>query len=188
MAIFGIDNGVSGSIGIIGETGGVKYLHMPIRRVLEYTKGVRWVNRIDVPKLHDILVQTVEDQMNAIVLERPLVHPGMFRATMSAMRALEATLIVIEMVGYRYCYIDSKEWQKVLLPHGLKGGELKVASKSVAARLFPKIDLTGFPDADGLLIAEYYSRNWKNMKFEHDMQMDVGNEKGKKQDKDSGNV
>ena len=35
-------------------------------------------------------------------------------------------------------YIDSKEWQKELLPSGCKGEELKTASRDIGCRLFPK--------------------------------------------------
>ena len=74
---------------------------------------------------------------------------------MSAIRALEATLIALEILEMPYEYIDSKEWQKGLLPEGLKGEALKPASLDVGRRLFPKIDFKGFADADSLLIAEY---------------------------------
>jgi len=89
-----------------------------------------------------------------------MVNPGRFQASISAMRALEATLNVLEFLELPHQYIDSKEWQKVMLPSGLKGADqMKKASQSIGKRLFPSITCT--PDADGLLIAEWARRGNK---------------------------
>ena len=68
-------------------------------------------------------------------------------------------MIVIEQLRLPYRYIDSKEWQKELLPSGLAKLELKIASLQIGQRLFPNVNFKGFPDADGLLIAEWARRN-----------------------------
>jgi hypothetical protein len=154
----GIDNGVSGSLGIINDN--VSYLHVPIKKELSYTKKKQWINRIDGIKLYDILLPYVNSSPMAY-LERPLVNPGMFKSTISAVRSLEATLIIVEKLGIPYQYVDSKEWQTVLLPSGLKGSdELKKASLQIGKRLFPQIDFDKFKDADGLLIAEWARRKF----------------------------
>lgn len=164
MVFVGIDNGVSGSIGIVpdsSEKGIVPvYYKMPVEKQLNYTKTKAWINRIKVNDLFQIL-NVYGDDVATIAMERPMVNPGRFRATVSAIRALEATLIVIERLGMSYRYIDSKEWQKAILPAGLEGPELKEASLSVGVRLFPKIDFSPFNDADGLLIAEYLRRTYE---------------------------
>jgi hypothetical protein len=85
-----------------------------------------------------------------------MVNPGRFFASMSAMRALESTLIVLELHNIPFVYLDSKEWQQVLLPKSLKKDDLKKASLDIGKRLFPKLPLKG--DADGILIAEYLKR------------------------------
>ena len=60
-------------------------------------------------------------------------------------------------------YVDSKKWQKALLPIGIKGSEeLKKASLEVGKKLFPTINFKGFKDADALLIAEFYRRREVN--------------------------
>jgi hypothetical protein len=154
----GIDNGVSGSIGILQpEIGTVKFLHTPARRELNYTKAKSWFTRIDIEGLFAILRPYVESAP-FVCLERPMVNPGRFKATVSALRAMEATLIVIELLKIPYEYIDSKAWQKSLLPKQLKREELKEASLEVGKRLFPSVDFAGFLDADGLLIAEWTRR------------------------------
>lgn len=159
MNFIGIDNGVSGNIGIIAADGNViNYLHTPIKKELSYTKTKQWINRIDGIMLVEALANYSTSQ-TIIYIERPFVNPGMFKATLSAIRALEATLIVIEQLRLPYRYIDSKEWQKALLPSGLMKAELKIASLQVGRRLFPNINFKGFIDADGLLIAEWARRN-----------------------------
>lgn len=154
----GIDNGISGSIGIIFDNE-IIYLHTPIKKELNYTKTKQWLHRVDGKELKKILL-SYSDIIN-IAIERPMINPGRFKATVSAIRALEATLIVIEDLQLPYQYIDSREWQKELLPKDLEKEELKIASLQIGKRMFPKIDFKGFLDADGLLIAAYISKIYK---------------------------
>jgi hypothetical protein len=151
----GIDNGTSGSVGIIGPEG-TKFFSMPIFTELSYTKEKKNITRINT----EILKSNIMFLTNPIVLfERPMVNPGRFAATLSAMRALEATLIIIEQLGYARMYVDSKEWQSVMLPNGLKGEQLKVASKDIGKRLFPQFATAYKKDADSILIAEWARRS-----------------------------
>ena len=155
----GIDNGVSGTIGM---TNGKrqKFFHTPIFNTLNYQKTkVKHINRVHVGELQAILQSASERQCYAVI-ERPFVNPKMFNSSISAVRALEATLIVLEYLKIPFQYIDSKQWQKQMLPKGLKGrDELKPASLDIVRRMFPNIDLKGFDDGDGLLMAEYARRN-----------------------------
>ena len=152
----GIDNGVSGSIGIITPEGDSFSFKTPIKTEQDYTKKKKIVSRIDV----DQLMAELRDRKNPfVVIERPMVNPKMFNATLSAVRALEATLAVLEILGLPYRFIDSKEWQKALLPEGTKGSvELKKASLDIGTRLFPGCKDYFKGDADGLLIAEHVRR------------------------------
>lgn len=151
ITYIGMDNGVSGSLGIITPRE-VFYYHTPVKKVLNYTKTKKWLHRIDGIKLKEILLSFKNAK---VYIERPLVNPSRFQATISAIRALEATLIVLEDLGIPYEYCDSKGWQKLLLPSGLEKEELKEASLQVAQRLFPKVNFEGFSDGDGLLIGEW---------------------------------
>ena len=151
MIYLGIDNGVSGSLCFIADNGIFLY-RTPIKKHLNYTKKKAWHNRIDFEELLRLL-ETYSLNDITCILERPMVNPMRWVASQSALRALEATLIAIEHFKIPYRYIDSKEWQKALLPSGLKGPELKVAAVEVAKRLYPQIDCK--KDADGLLIAHY---------------------------------
>jgi hypothetical protein len=160
VIIIGIDNGVTGQIGIIAPHEVALY-HTPVMKLLHYTKEKKYFTRIDTPTLEDILrkVLTTTGEQAFILLERPMVNNNRLIASFSALRAYEATLIVIERLKIGHRVIDSKEWQKKILPAGLKGpAELKKASLEVGKRTFPQVDFKGFEDADGLLLAEYGRR------------------------------
>ena len=157
----GIDNGVTGSIGIIWKISGSEFYQMPVFKQKSYTKADQNISRIDTAELMEIL-RTLDPSDSIVILERPFVNSKGFKATQSAMRALEATLIVIEYLKLPYQYIDSKQWQKELLPSGIKGtAELKNASFDIGCRLFPQLkeEIKKQKDADGLLIAEWARRN-----------------------------
>ena len=155
----GVDNGVSGSVGIISKEGMVAWFKTPVRSELNYTKTKKWINRIEIPVLAEIFNVIVPLDADIICrIERPMVNPLRFSATLSAIRALEATLIFFEGRKVPYAYIDSKEWQKAMLPSGLKGNdELKEAADSICRRLFPSVEIKK-GGGDSLLIAEYLRR------------------------------
>jgi hypothetical protein len=163
MIFVGIDNGVTNNgIGAVNEKGEARLYKLPVKKELSYTKEAKHISRIDFPGLMNLfgeIAADFDDHSVKVGLERPMVNSTRFNATLSAIRALEATLIALERSQWAYEYIDSKEWQKTLLPKGLKGSdELKAASLDVGKRMFPKLDIK--KDADGLLIAEYLRRKY----------------------------
>jgi hypothetical protein len=158
----GIDNGTSScGIAILIPNQEAILLKTPTKKCLNYQKEVKHITRIDVPALQMALGGVLHDQIMSNVLclvERPLVNPLRFNASLSAVRSFEANLIAIEHFGFPYQYMDSKEWQKAMLPKNLYGSEaLKEASLQVGMRLFPYLKLK--KDADSLLMAEYARRN-----------------------------
>lgn len=160
--IIGVDNGVSGTIGVIDiKEGNDQFLSMPTKSEQNYTKKKGNISRVDHEKLQEFLLQ-FKDKNVFVLLERPMVNPARFAATISAIRALESTLILIEKLQFSYIYIDSKEWQKELLPIGSKGTQLKDDSATIGKRLFPKHSnlITKHGDADGVLIAEFGRRKY----------------------------
>jgi hypothetical protein len=160
----GIDNGTSGTIASLCSDGNSSFIQTPIKIEQSYTKTKANISRIDFPKLLDYLETLIKDkQVMHVLIERPGINPGRFKTTLSAMRSLEATLIVLELLNLPFSYLDSKEWQKELLPSGIKGEELKKASLDIGCRLFPiHSDLIKkHKDADSLLIAEYCRRKFK---------------------------
>jgi len=157
MTYIGIDNGTSGSIAILDGLHDAVFLPTPTISEQSYTKAKKTITRVDSMKLM-VLLELFPGAM--VILERPMINPGRFAASMSAMRALEATLIVIESLGLARMYVDSKQWQRELLPKGVTGPELKKASVDIGCRLFPSLAevIRKHGDADGLLIAEYWRR------------------------------
>lgn len=158
-----VDNGVSGTVGVVGDK--LDFFKTPTKSVLKYTKKKANVTRIDIPIFRDKLMTIINGyKINEIMvgLERPMVNPTRFNASASALRAWEATLILMEELGLPYIYIDSKEWQKALIPIGVKGStELKKASKQVGNRMFPSFKDIKHGDRDGILIAEYLRLKYK---------------------------
>lgn len=151
----GIDNGVSGSIGIIAPDTTL-FIPTPTKSQQDYTKAKKNVTRVDYDSLKGLLSSLNTEDVAIVGLERPMVNPSRFVATASALRALEATLICLEGLGMPHLFIDSKEWQKELLPKGVKGAsELKKASLDIGNRLYPQFKENSLKDRDGLLIAHY---------------------------------
>ena len=158
----GIDNGVSGSVGIL-DGPDYHFWKVPTISQQNYTKKKGNITRINHPKLKKWL-RLWKGNNVFMMIERPMVNPTRFKATTSALRSLESVLIAVEALKFRIEYIDSKEWQKELLPKGVKGSpELKKASHDIGLRLFPKEATTikKQKDADGILIAEYCRRKCK---------------------------
>jgi len=173
MNYIGIDNGITGSVGIVFENQSGLF-PMPNKKCISYTKKFQTIHRIDKEALVSLLksIGVAQDDKRPFfcLLERPMINPMRFKNSISAARALEAVLIVLEQFNLPYEYIDSKAWQKELLPSGTWSlkvsntgkktykadpGKLKFASLEVAKRLYPSVNLLEFKDADGLLIAHY---------------------------------
>jgi len=161
----GIDNGVTGTIGWVDENLCPGISETPVKEEQSYTKTKKNINRIDYPKLLDELKDiqgAAEPNEVLVVIERPMINPMRFQASVSAARSLEATLIAIEQLGFPRIYIDSRQWQKVLLPQGCEGKELKKASMDIGCRLYPggptEQIIRKHKDADALLIAEWARR------------------------------
>jgi hypothetical protein len=157
----GIDNGITGSIGII--SGGEYYLFkVPTKSGQDYTKKKQNVTRIDCSEFTNLLYEYTENAADRkAVLERPFVNPRGFQATASALRCMEAEMIILEMLGIPFEFIDSRAWQKEFLPTGARGPELKTTSRDKGIQLFPlyEEEIRKMKDADGLLIAEWARRH-----------------------------
>lgn len=168
VSYIGIDNGVTGTCGVITvdyEKGSVStdFFLTPTVRELSYQKSKKaYRTRLDYKNMKSYL-SGLKDSSDRIILsmERPLINATRFTASLSAIAFLEAMLIVLEELDIPFSYMDSKEWQKSLLPAGIKGSdEQKKASMNVGCRLFPehKELIQKHKDADGILIAEYLHR------------------------------
>lgn len=155
----GIDNGVSGTIAILSEDELAIFAPTPVFKQQDYTKKKKIVSRIFTKGLYDMLEPYKENAF--ILIERPMINPTFWSASMSAIRAHEAMLGVVEILGMPYQFVDSKEWQSKMLPSGYHKEELKKISLEIGNRLFPQFAEHKHPDRDSLLMAEYARR----MKF-----------------------
>ena len=122
----GIDNGSSGSIAILSPGVPPFWAATPTKHCRNYQKTEKHLNRVDAEALFDILYDRVYSPTQAgataiVLLERPYCNPAGFNASMLAARALEATLVVTDLLGLDYQFVDSKEWQSVMLPKGIIG-------------------------------------------------------------------
>ena len=153
----GWDNGVTGALAIIRKNNSAEWFKMPVKYELSFQKVEQHINRVDVVALRAILKGwNITPTDTLITIERPLLNPMRWKSSISASRCLEATLIVTEELGFELDFIDSKQWQRVLLP-GIKGSdELKKASLELGKKLYPNLKLK--KDADSLLIA-YWAMN-----------------------------
>lgn len=153
----GIDNGTTGTIGLRNDDL-AEYYKTPIIFGQDYHKEKKNVSRIDVLPMNAILKKY---KPSLALLERPMVDKARWKASMTAVRAFEATLIIIEANKIPRMIIDSKEWQSVMLPKKTKGSDaLKKASHDVGIKLFPHLAdlIKKHGDADGILIAEWARR------------------------------
>ena len=156
--VVALDNGVGATgIALLGPDNQLKYEKLPTKSELNYQKEEQHITRLDVPKFRDLLRSWLLPKDNTIVLlERPMINATRFKASMSASRCFEATLIALEDLGLDHVVVDSKQWQRVLLP-GIEGSkELKKASLELGRKLFPNLKFKA--DADSALIA-YWAKN-----------------------------
>lgn len=117
--------------------------------------------RIDSLFLESLLISNANPIDSVVLLERPMINPRMFWASISAAKSIEVTQTILEMLGYKinsnYFIIDSRDWQSELLP-GIKGSDnLKSESWKLGNELFPKHNIK-HTDMDGILIAEWFRR------------------------------
>ena len=169
MRVVFIDNGVTGTIGYYDGTR-ADFKLTPTVSLQDYTKAKKNITRISTPKLSNILYEYLgySSELIMVVLERPMINPARFTASISAARALEATMTVLEVALLPYTFCDSKEWQRGLLPSsGTKGVDsktLKQESRDIGERLFPQFKelIHRHKDADGILGA--YSR-WRTLNY-----------------------
>jgi hypothetical protein len=161
----GIDNGVTGTLAVVGELGST-FRKVPTKIEVDYQKSkVHKRTRIDHMALCEFLseVKTRCDMLGLdimVVCERPMSNKIRFDATVSAARAMESTVIALETYQLPYQWIDSGAWQKVILPKGCKGDDLKKASADIGCRLFPAFTdaIRKHKDADSLLMVEWARR------------------------------
>ena len=169
--IFGLDNGSTGTISCINKVDGTIYfMKTPSRVELDYTQDIKYINRIDVVELKkwfetNISLMKDDNRFIIVILERPMKNPTRFEQSISACRAFEATLIVLEELNLKYIVIDSKQWQHYFFGKNTTNIDLKLESmrkgldvlKKNFKKQYNEISkiIKNHGDADSLLICQY---------------------------------
>ena len=169
--IFGLDNGSTVPISCIDNVAGtLSFMKTPSKIELDYTQDIKYINRIDTVELkkwfeNNISLAKDDNRFIIVILERPMKNPTRFEQSISACRAFEATLIVLEELNLKYIVIDSKQWQHYFFGKNTSNIDLKLESMrkglDVLKKNFKKqyneiseiIQKHG--DADSLLICQY---------------------------------
>lgn len=160
MRVIFIDNGTTGSIGYYDGTD-AEFILTPAKKEQDYTKKKKEISRIDTGVLMRILREMASGHRDKgqlwVYMERPMINPTRFAASITAARAFEATLSVLEVMSLPRMFVDSKDWQKSILPSsGKKGTDsatLKKESMDIGMRMFPQFEelIRKHKDADGIL-------------------------------------
>jgi len=159
-----IDNGVTGSIAIIGPDG-TAFEPIPTKEQLMGKAG-KVVRRIDHLGLNGLLGGQLGQARDIhAYIERPFTGSAMMiNTTVLSARAHEAVSIVLEQLGIGYETVDSKPWQASMLG-AIKGSPaLKKASMLRGMQMFPAHAkaIKDHGDADSLLMAHFYHNNQNN--------------------------
>lgn len=157
----GIDNGSSGSIGILGPDGAT-FEAVPTQDYLHYGKKGSIGQRLDRKALAALISGRIdrgiaERHQARVYVERPF--SGKFiNAVVPAHRFFEATIITLEDLSLGYEVVDSREWQTEVLGNVRGSPLLKKASKLRGVQLYPQLEaaIKSQGDADGLLIAHHF--------------------------------
>lgn len=160
----GIDNGPSGSVGFLvynhrGLRVAELFMRTPTYMMQDYTKAKKRISQLDYDIMRKIFRRIKNDNVIS-AMERPLVNPGRFVATAVGLRVHQQWLDLFNFFHLPMpSSLDSREWQKVLLPKGTEGEELKRRSREIADRLYPNAckHVAG-SDCDGMLICEWLRR------------------------------
>jgi hypothetical protein len=157
MVTIGVDNGSTGTLGIISADG-VLFQEIPTQDCLHYGKAGTITKRLDRAAFRLLLAPHIF-VTTRVYIERPFTgSPMMIKSMLSAHRFFESTICTLEDLGLGYEVVDSGTWQKPLLGNVRGSAELKKASKLRGIQLYPQLAdaITKHGDADGLLIAHYF--------------------------------
>lgn len=153
----GIDNGATGSIGILIDGQAPVFEEVPTSISLHYGKKGTKTHRLDRVRFKELLLDLRSGASARVFLERPFT--GRFiNSVLPAHRFFEATMIVLEDLGFGFEVVDSGTWQKSILGNVKGSSELKQASRLRGVQLYPALatNITQHGDADGLLMAHHY--------------------------------
>lgn len=141
----GIDNGNTGTIGITDKDGS------PIMFEKTPVHTVNGVHRLDHDKFKEILSRYRGKSI--ALIERPMLNPKRWKASISATRCDESMKVILEQLGIPYEQIDSRQWQHQLFTGVYEHLTTKQASIDLGNQTFPEYKQHKHTDRDGILIA-----------------------------------
>lgn len=145
----GQDNGITSTVAILSDNGKPVFEKTPVKQV----KGEKRLNHEGYKKL----LEPYSGKAIA-VLERPMINPSRFKASISAAKCHEAMRICLEELGIPFIVIDSRIWQNPLFTGKYNKLTTKQASLELGNDLFPEFKQSKHTDRDSLLMA-YYAKN-----------------------------
>lgn len=128
----GIDNGISGGIAAVGQSGHlIAWSPMPIQ-------SARNGNEIDVNRIVDWIDTTTGGRRESAVycVEEPGGSKSS-KAAKSMAGSFHAIRAVLEMLCVRWHRITPQKWQKEMIP-GCKSGDTKPRALAAAKQLWPE--------------------------------------------------
>lgn len=185
--VLGMDNGVSGSFALMNPAGKiVLFAHVPTYKENKWTKpkvkklksGKKVVHDqitlIDIDALQRMLVpySSVINDIHCF-LERPAISYAAawsMQTSISASMSWASVVYVLKKLRIPRTDIDSREWQKILIPEAmgennkeymktLKAGDrnklLKEASDMNAKAIYPKFNGKELGDGDSINICDF---------------------------------
>lgn len=157
----GVDNGVTGSIAILGPDGSF-FEPIPTKEMLMGKAG-KIIRRIDYDQLWDLVAPRVDKPALArAYVERPFTGgPAFINTMVLSARAHEVVILMLEQMSIGYETVDSKQWQLPILGAVKGSAELKKASKLRGMEMYPAhaAAIKSHGDADSLLMAHYFHHN-----------------------------
>lgn len=137
---------------------------LPVIDVQDFYRRKSIISRVRSMDFLGLLAPLPAEYATRAIIERPSSSMP-FSRHVETVRRLEAVLVVLELLTISYEFIDKSEWERTMLPRGLKpGAPTRRASLDIGKRLFPNhaeaIESIGH--ADALLLAEFY-RHANNM-------------------------
>lgn len=174
--VIGLDNGATGTVcSIIPEMNYIDFIQTPSIISLDYPKDLQYISRIDINELSKWIKKKIKKAKKfynqpikmIVVMQRPMVNPQRFKQSGNALRALEATIIMLQSLQIDYVIIDSKKWQHYffgkntmildLKAQSMKKGlqilnnyKIRVKDKELMSDIIKK-----HGDADGMLICQF---------------------------------
>lgn len=163
----GIDNGTTGTIGILGPDGAI-FEAVPTIEVLSHVQAKGFTKRIDRSALMRMFLPYCDHPENVkVYIEAPFTMAYATTAVLMAHRAYEAVLTVCEDLRIGQETIAPRDWQPHVLGKKISvtkvvKGKVKVDTKKASmlrgAELYPHLaeSIRSHGDADGLLIAHHF--------------------------------